>query len=111
MHTPSSESRSGTALGADGTRNDVLRLRRASLAGLVAAGGWTVQLPASASRDVTAPSSPPTRLARLHRIGQERERLDGAVGRSQERTRIRWYLNDAPGSIQLPGGGGILLSN
>jgi hypothetical protein len=111
MDTPSSESRSGIAFGADGTRNDVLRLTRASLSGLVAAGGWSVQLPASAPRDVTAPSHSPRRLARLHRIGQERERLDSAVGRSQELTRIRWYLNDAPGSIQLPGGGGILLSN
>jgi hypothetical protein len=111
METRPQRSRPVPSRGPDVPRERVIRLDLAPLRDFVSSAEGVAGSPAAPAGLTPSLLSTPWRLARLHRIDRERERFESAPGRPQERVRIRWHLSDVPGSMQLPGSGGMLLTN
>jgi len=97
--------------GPDVPRERVIRLDLAPLSSFLSHGGAASGLRTSSGPKPTPLASSTRRLTRLHRIDRKPERFESAAGHVQERIRIRWHLSDLPGSVQLSGGGGTILSN
>ena len=111
MDTRSQRCRPAPSRGPDVPPERVIRLDPAPLSSFLRLDRGVSGSSASSGRKPTPLASSPRRLPRLHRIDRQPERFESAAGQIEERMRIRWHLSDLPGSIQLSGGGGTILSN